>query len=441
MQIIRHTIFALASGRLPAAIAMIRISGPKATDALKAVSRRRPEARVATLTTLRNSAGDPIDQAMVLWFPGPHSPTGEDVVELHVHGGRAVLAAVLGALAGVEGLRPAEPGEFTRRAFENGKIDLTAAEGLDDLIHADTDQQRRQALRQLQGFLGERAERWRRQLVEAAALVAAQIDFADEDDVPENLLAPAMAEVRTLRDAIRSVLARPGYSERLRDGLVVAIAGPPNAGKSTLLNRLAQREAAIVSPHAGTTRDVIEIYLDLGGYPVTLLDTAGIRESTDPVEQEGIRRAEARAASADLVLWLSDEAGETAPPAGGAPLWLVRNKSDLRLDRGSPPAGIPSFDISAQTGDGVPELISALVVFAREMFGGGEPALISRARHRDLLERCAAALDRALAAESLGIEVVAEELRGAIDALGRLTGRIDVEDLLDVIFRDFCIGK
>jgi len=434
------TIYALASGRPPAAIALVRVSGPAAGRATNILCGKDLKPRRATRVAL-GDPGRPIDDAVAIWFPAPRSATGEDVLELHVHGGRAVLAAVLHALGHVEGLRPAEPGEFTRRAFENGKLDLTAAEGLDDLIHADTDQQRRQALRQLQGFLGERAELWRRQLIEAAALVTAQIDFADEDDVPEDLLRPALVEIRALRDSIRGVLARAGHSERLRDGLTVAIAGPPNAGKSTLLNRLAQREAAIVSPHAGTTRDVIEVYLDLGGYPVTLLDTAGIRESSDPVEQEGVRRAEARAASADLVLWLCDDQDDTAPRAGAAPVWLIRTKSDLHGDRTAFGKGIRGFDISARQGDGVPELVAALIAFASDTFGGGEPALITRTRHRDLLEQCAVALDRALASEVIGIEVVAEELRGAIHALGRLTGRIDVEDLLDVIFRDFCIGK
>jgi tRNA modification GTPase len=442
MQIVHEAIFALSSGRPPAAIAMVRISGRSARDALDRICRRQPSPRVATLATLHDLAGNPIDQAVALWFPAPHSATGEDVVEFHVHGGRAVLAAVLAALGGIEGFRPAEPGEFTRRAFENGKLDLTAAEGLDDLIHADTDQQRRQALRQLQGFLGARAERWRRQIIEAAALIEASIDFADEDDVPDNLLGPALDEIRALKAAIDAALVTSGHSERLRDGLVVAIAGPPNAGKSTLLNRLARREAAIVSPHAGTTRDVIEVHLDLAGYPVTLLDTAGIRESQDPVEQEGIRRAQARAAAADLVLWICDPS-TPAQPSGvtGVEVWTVKNKIDIVDENEVREGGEQVFNISARRGDGVEELLSALVVFARDTFGGGEPALISRARHRSLLSDCAAALGRALSAREVGIEVVAEELRSAIHALGRLTGRVDVEDVLDVIFRDFCIGK
>ena len=242
----------------------------------------------------------------MLWFPGPASATGEDVAEFHVHGGRAVLAALFAALSAFENVRAAEPGEFTRRAFENGKLDLTEAEGLDDLIHADTDRQRRQALRQLKGLLGDKARDWRARIIEASALIEAGIDFSDEGDVPTELIAPALAKVKALLAEIEEVLAGQGRSERLRDGLVVAIAGPPNVGKSTLMNQLARREVAIVSPHAGTTRDVIEVQLDLDGYPVTVIDTAGIRETDDPVEQEGVRRARARAADADLVLWLSD---------------------------------------------------------------------------------------------------------------------------------------
>jgi tRNA modification GTPase len=442
MQFVRPTIFALSSGRPPVAIAVVRISGGQAAQVLDRMCGRRPAPRTAALVTLRDLQETAIDQAVALWFPGPHSATGEDIVELHVHGGRAVLAAVLNALGQIEGLRPAEPGEFTRQAFENGKLDLTAAEGLDDLIHADTDQQRRQALRHLQGFLGLRAEQWRRRLIEAAALIEATIDFSDEEDVPDDLLGPALADVGALKDEIETALSQSAHSERLRDGLVVAIAGPPNAGKSTLLNRLARRDAAIVSPYAGTTRDVIEVHLDLGGYPVTLLDTAGIRESHDPVEQEGIRRAAARAATADLVLWLSDAAAPSERPAAGGPeTWLVLNKIDLVAGRVGAGGAARVFALSAVRGDGFEELLAALVAFARETFGGGEPALISRVRHRDLLTQCSVALGRAIAAREAGIELVAEELRSASHALGRLTGRVDVEDLLDVIFRDFCIGK
>ena len=294
-----------------------------------------PEPRKAALARVRDPAsGEIIDEALALWFPGPNSETGEDTVELQLHGGRAVVAAVFVALGRLDGFRPAEAGEFTRRAFENGRLDLTAVEGLADLIGAETEAQRRQAYRQMKGLLGERAETWRARLIEALALVEARIDFSDEADVPEDLIGPALKIAQELRDEIADVLANAGRGERLRDGLVVAIAGPPNAGKSTLLNRIARREAAIVSAVAGTTRDVIEVHLDLEGYPVTLLDTAGIRDSDDPVEQEGVRRARQRASEADLVLWVQDANDSNAQGAETAisesvETWVVRNKIDL----------------------------------------------------------------------------------------------------------------
>ncbi|EKS30212.1 tRNA uridine-5-carboxymethylaminomethyl(34) synthesis GTPase MnmE [Afipia felis] len=434
------TIYALASGRPPSAIAIVRVSGPRAAAALEILCGRLPRPRLATLATLTSPETGPIDQAVALWFPAPHSATGEDVAEFQLHGGRAVIAALFAALGKIDGLRPAEPGEFTRRAFENGKLDLTEAEGLDDLIHADTDRQRKQALRQLQGLLGHRAQNWRRQIIEAMALVEAGIDFSDEGDVSEELMAPALARVDALKNEIKETLAASAQSERLREGLQVAIAGPPNAGKSTLLNRLARREAAIVSPHAGTTRDVIEVHLDLDGYPVTLIDTAGLRETIDPVEQEGVRRARARAESADLVLWMceADEVARKSPEfaGGAAPVWVIRNKVDL-----APTRGEGAFAISAVTGEGVDALVTALVDYARDYFGGGEAALVSRARHRALLTEAVEALERAGSRAGEGDEIVAEELRIAIHALGRLLGRVDVEEILDSIFREFCIGK
>ena len=438
-----QTIFALSSGRLPSAIALVRLSGPQAEKIVRALTGRLPSPRVATRSLLRDVGQRPIDDAVVLWFPRPASATGEDVAEFHVHGGRAVLAALFAALSAYENVRPAEPGEFTRRAFENGKLDLTEAEGLDDLIHADTDRQRRQALRQLKGLLGDKARDWRAQIIEASALIEAGIDFADEGDVPAELIAPALAKVKALLAEIEQVLAGQGHSERLRDGLVVAIAGPPNVGKSTLMNALARREVAIVSPHAGTTRDVIEVQLDLDGYPVTVIDTAGIRETEDPVEQEGVRRARARAADADLVLWLTDSAPAAIQHDGTAPVWIVRNKIDLDI-AGRPLAeasGQGIFEISASRGDGLPELIGALVGFAQGYFGSSEGGLISRTRQRTLLQETAASLRRCVDVVGQGEELAAEELRVAAHSLGRLLGRVDVEDVLDVIFREFCVGK
>ena len=438
-----QTIFALSSGRLPSAIALVRVSGPQAGKIVTTLAGKTPPPRMATRALLRDIGQRPIDDAVVLWFPSPASATGEDVAEFHVHGGRAVLAALFAALSAFENVRAAEPGEFTRRAFENGKLDLTEAEGLDDLIHADTDRQRRQALRQLKGLLGDRAHDWRARIIEASALIEAGIDFSDEGDVPAELIAPALAKVKALLTEIDEILAGQGRSERLRDGLVVAIAGPPNVGKSTLMNQLARREVAIVSPHAGTTRDVIEVQLDLDGYPVTVIDTAGIRETDDPVEQEGVRRARARAADADLVLWLTDVSLVSIQHDGTAPVWMVRNKIDLKA--GSRPLadglGQGGFQISASRGDGLPELIAALVGFAQNYFGGSEAGMIGRTRQRKLLQETAASLRRCVQVVEQGEELAAEELRMAAQSLGRLLGRVDVEDILDVIFREFCVGK
>ncbi|MET4291680.1 tRNA modification GTPase [Bradyrhizobium sp. LB8.2] len=447
-----QTIFALSSGRPPSALAVVRVSGPGASLALTTLAGKLTMPRQASRRLLRDGAGQPIDDAVVLWFPGPASATGEDVAEFHVHGGRAVLAALLAAISVIPNMRAAEPGEFTRRAFENGKLDLTEAEGLDDLIHADTDRQRRQALRQLQGLLGNRARDWRERIIEASALIEAGIDFSDEGDVPAELRAPAVKAIEALHGEIAEVLAAQGQAERLRDGLVVAIAGEPNVGKSTLINQLARRDVAIVSPHAGTTRDVIEVQLDLDGYPVTVIDTAGIRETDDPVEQEGVRRARARAEDADLVLWLVEggsavdpdamgslgKSGSGSSPSSGS-VWIVRNKIDLSGDKDAGPRG--GFGISASRGDGIPELVDALVKFAADFFGTTEGALVTRARQRDLLRRASDSLRRSLELVEEGEELAAEELRAAAYALGRLLGRVDVEDVLGAIFQKFCIGK
>jgi tRNA modification GTPase len=457
------TIFALSSGRPPAAIAVVRISGPCARFGLETLIGRVPEPRHAVFVKVRDpESREIIDEGLVLWFPGPKSETGEDVVELQLHGGQAVVASILAALARLPEFRMAEPGEFTRRAFENGKLDLTAVEGLADLIYAETDAQRRQAYRQLKGFLGERAETWRGRLIEALALVEARIDFSDEADVPEGLIAPALDIARALCGEIAAALADGRRGERLREGLTIAIAGPPNAGKSSLFNRIVRRDAAIVTSIPGTTRDVIEVHLDIGGFPVTLLDTAGIRDTEDPIEREGVRRAGARAEAADLVLWVCDATegpnseakanlmgldldragGEEATPE----FWVVRNKIDLvdsepqQLDEPPSRAG-RQLRVSARTGEGLEELMSALAAFSQDNLVSGESQLITRERHRGALTACADALRRAQNVDDRGEEILAQELRFAANALGRLTGRVDAEDILDRIFRDFCIGK
>jgi len=450
----RDTIFALSSGRPPAAIAVIRVSGPRAGAALERLIGRVPQPRRASLAQVRDPATHHvIDEGLVLWFPGPNSATGEDVAELHVHGGRAVIAAVLSALAKLAGLRHAEAGEFTRRSFENGRMELTAVEGLADLVAAETEAQRRQAYQQLRGLLGDRAESWRQRLIEALALVEAGIDFSDEEDVPKDMMSRALELIRPLGEEISKAGARQG--ERLREGLRVAIAGPPNAGKSTLFNRLARREAAIVSPFPGTTRDVLELHLDLGGYPVTVLDTAGMRETSDPIEREGVRRASEQAASADLVLWVTDAtkmkspkfSARCAPHSAPNAAWLVVNKTDLltEQERQRAESGFGKYEnmnlVSSSTGTGVDGLVNALSGFA-ERFFTPEPALVTRERQRAHLRETVLALERAKCAAQEGREeIMAEHLRLASRALGKLLGRVDVEDVLDVIFRDFCVGK
>ncbi|ARP99049.1 tRNA uridine-5-carboxymethylaminomethyl(34) synthesis GTPase MnmE [Pseudorhodoplanes sinuspersici] len=452
----RETIYALSSGSLPAAIGVVRISGPQAKAALLAMIGRVPAPRQAAFATVRDpQSGGAIDQALVLFFEGPNSETGEDVAEFQLHGGRAVVAATFNALSKLEGMRMAEAGEFTRRAFENGKLDLTAIEGLADLIYADTESQRKQAIRQLQGLLGNRAEAWRRRLIEALALVEAGIDFSDEADVAADVTSRSLEAVRALQQEIAAVLAEGRRGERMREGLVVAIAGPPNAGKSTLLNKIARRDVAIVSPYAGTTRDVIEVHLDLEGFPVTLLDTAGIREATDPVEQEGVARARARAAEADLVLWLMENEGANPVSRPDSPeTWTVRTKIDLGSDQSagyraeeyaggsSRPEQRHFYELSAVSGEGVDRLLTDLTAYARNTLESREPALITRERQRNLLEMTEKALKRGILRGEEGQEdLFAEELRLASQSLGRITGRVDVEDILDVIFRDFCIGK
>ncbi len=435
------TIFALASGAGRSAIAVVRLSGPATGTALKLLGGTRLEPRRATLVALRDpDTREPLDRALMLWFPRPHSFTGEDAGELHLHGGRAVVAGVLSALARVDGLRLAEPGEFTRRAFRNGKMDLPAVEGLADLIDAQTQAQRRQALRQLDGALGRWVEGLREGLLGALALAEGAIDFAEEDDLVASFRREISDRVAAVQAIIGAQLEASASGERLREGIVVTLAGPTNAGKSTLLNALAGRDVAIVSAHAGTTRDAIEVELDLGGCPLVLIDTAGLRETDDPVEREGMARARARAASADLVLWLSQEGVgcEAADlPATTGELWRVATKIDLTGE----PTDKADYAISARTGAGLGRLLAGLRAFAGQHTAGGETALITRLRHRVALEEARDALARVLASEQADLELVAEDLRSANAALSSLIGAVQVEEVLGSIFARFCIGK
>ena len=441
------TIYALSSGKGRAGLAVIRVSGPRAGAALAALGAKSPEPRLAQLCKLHHPAsGYVLDEGLVLWFPQPASFTGEDVGELHVHGGLACTASVLAALGSVAGLRPAEAGEFTRRAFHNGRLDLTQVEGLADLIDAETEAQRRQALRQMEGQLGQRCAAWRQELMRCLAYFEAEIDFPDEQDVPEDVGRSLQQRLMVLASEIGSELSGPPIGERLREGLRVVIAGAPNVGKSSLLNLLAKRDAAIVSAQAGTTRDVIEVHLDLEGYPVILVDTAGLREVDDDIEREGVERARRNVQAADIVVWVGDATVPGAMENMGAdmdsPALRVINKSDL-VDLGVRTAGNgdAAIWVSAKTGAGMDALVEALKEQALGTFGGGEASLITRERHRAALRACCDNIELAMKSTGTGVELVAENLRRAGRDLGRVTGVIDVEDLLDVIFRDFCIGK
>jgi len=439
-----RTIYALATPPGRGAVAIIRLSGPAAGAAVMELAGSVPPARHATLRNLYDPAdGSVLDRCLILWFPGPDSVTGEDVAELHLHGGLAVSASVVEVLGTLPDMRPAEPGEFTRRAFENGKMDLTEAEAVADLVDAQTRGQQTQALRQMQGALARIYDGWRERLLRSLAHLEADLDFPDED-LPECVAALVEPEISALASEIALHLHDGRRGERLRAGFQVAILGPPNVGKSSLLNALARREAAIVSERAGTTRDVIEVHLELGGLPVILVDTAGIRESADEIEEEGVRRARRRAADADFKLLVCDASAEpdrVLLEMVDDDSLVIANKIDLvsaptgRSNFGQPPA----VEISVKTGQGLDALEARLrTVVASRLTASAEPAL-TRARHRTALEDCRDCLLRAIAAGQP--ELVAEDVRLAVRALGRITGRVDVEDLLDVIFRDFCIGK
>lgn len=427
------TIFALATARGKAGVAVVRLSGPRAFDAARVIAGDLPEARRAAVRVLRDGAGAEIDQALVLRFQAPHSFTGEDVVEFQVHGSAAVTSALLDALAGQPDLRLAEPGEFTRRALENERLDLAQVEGLADLIEAETEAQRRQAYRVLSGDLGRMADGWRTGLIRAAALIEATIDFADEE-VPVDV----SPEVIEICDRVQLELAREidgsAIAERVRDGFEVAIVGSPNAGKSTLLNALAGREAAITSDVAGTTRDVLEVRMDLRGIPVTILDTAGLRDSDDKVEKIGVSRALERAGAAELRIFLLDFPEEDLPVERLPGDIVALGKADLQRADG--------FAVSGKTGAGVDELIERVcsALEARVATVG----TATKERHRLAMQRALAALGEAAALVGRGpdsYDIAAEELRNAVRALDSLVGRVDVEQILDEIFASFCLGK
>jgi len=422
------TIFALSSGAPPAGVGVIRVSGPQAGAALLALAGRVPPPRRASLARLRDGTGALLDEALVLWFPGPNTATGEDLAEFHCHGGRAVIAAVEAALAALPGLRRAEPGEFTRRAFANGRIDLAEAEGLGDLLTAETELQRAAALANLGGALSRQVEGWREQVLGFSAEVEGVLDFSDEEDsadLPECFT----WNISALASEIGEWLARP-RSERLGEGFRVVLAGPPNAGKSTLFNALVESEAAITSPIAGTTRDVIERSVAIAGVPFTFVDTAGLRDAgADAIEAIGIARAESELARADCVLWLGPEG---AGPAGA---WEIAAQADLADFIPKPTA---RFTLSAATGEGLAALKSALVAAARDSLPKPGEAALNARQHARLAEAGEALAAAKALADPL---LVAEELRRARLAFDRLIGRATTEDMLDTLFGRFCIGK
>ena len=427
------TIFALGTGAGRAAIAVIRISGPGAGNALKALAGKLPPPRQARLAILRDpETEEMLDRGIALFFPGPASSTGEDYAELQLHGGRAVVEGALAALHRLPGLRPAESGEFARRSFANGKLDLSQAEALADLVDAQTEAQRRQALRVAGGALRRKVEGWRAALVEALALVEAELDFSDEGDVGAFSPARLSALLSPLSEEIRGALRLAPASERMRDGFFVMILGRPNVGKSTLINALTRRDLAIVSPIPGTTRDMIEAHLDIGGLPVTLIDTAGLRETADEIERIGVDRTLARVETADLALWLSDSA--EAPPHQDVETIRVATKTDLT------PAPEGAIGVCALSGEGLETLAAAIEARARARLGDGATSLIVRERHRDALEQAVESIYSIVVGEE-ALELQAEALRRASQALGRIVGAVDVEEILDAVFSRFCIGK
>lgn len=432
------TIYALSSGTLPAGVAVIRISGPDVKTVLMQLTGVVPTARTAVLRTIRTRNGFILDSGLVLFFPAPFSFTGEDVAELQLHGGRAVAEALYRELDGIPNLRRAHPGEFSRRAFENGKLDLVEIEGLADLIAAETEMQRRLAVEQSSGGLSQLFQGWASRLTRGRALIEAELDFPDEDDVPGSVSDQIWQDMADLSNEIEHHLRQAEMGEIIRDGFKVVIAGKPNAGKSSLMNALVKREIAIVTDIAGTTRDILQADINIDGYLVKLFDTAGLRDATDLVEREGIRRAEKVIGESDLVIYVEDmtvEEDADSPITVGAV--LVGTKSD-QIQRST-----RQYDtrLSVVTGDGLEELRSLIGARLAEKVQPHSMAIASRARHRDSLTECFTAVNASLQDDGRDIDLRAEDLRRASEALGRVTGRVDVENLLDVIFGEFCIGK
>lgn len=433
------TIFALSSGRLPSGVAVVRASGPKVRFIIETIIDTGIEPRYAAYKTFRSRNGDAIDRGLTLFFPGPHSFTGEDCVEFHLHGGIAVVEKLLQELGELDGCRIAEAGEFTRRAFTNGKMDLTIAEGLADLIAAETEGQRRLALQVASGAQRQLYTEWRQRLVRARAFIEAELDFADESDVPGSVSDRVWRSLQALHKEIELHIASGKRAAMLRDGLHVVIAGAPNAGKSSLLNFLAGREVAIISDEAGTTRDLLEVKLDLNGIPVYVTDTAGLRETESAVEKIGIERARERASEADLILLLEDMSDpiDASLDEAGVEIWRIGTKADLagtQNDRWT-------LQISIKDGSGLEELLTKLQSFAEERIGQINDAVPTRQRHINLLRSTLSEIEIAATRDDLPLELRAENMRRASQYLGRITGDVDVEEILDVIFSQFCIGK
>ncbi|MBC7280268.1 tRNA uridine-5-carboxymethylaminomethyl(34) synthesis GTPase MnmE [Hoeflea sp.] len=439
----RDTIYALSSGHPPAGVAVIRISGPGVRFGLETVAGSVPAPRWAKLSDIRDGAGQLLDQGLVIFFPAPHSFTGEDVAELQIHGSRASISAVLAALSEISGFRPADAGEFTRRAFENGRMDLTAVEGLSDLIRAETESQRKQALSQAGGHLRLLYEGWARRLTHARAMIEAEIDFSDEEDIPGSVADRVWPDMQALAGEIQQHLKGARAGEIVRSGFQIALVGAPNVGKSSLLNALAQRDVAIVSDVPGTTRDVIQTRLDIGGYLVLLMDTAGIRASDNPVELEGMRRTLLTAESADLVLELrslGDGVPEVANEALAPERLIVWTKSDLVDNEAFEHPDIGLL-VSSKTGHGLDALLHAVADRLSRLDQSSDGSLPTRERHRILLKDCLKEVQAAVDGVDVPIEIRSELLRVASGTLGKITGSVDVEQLLGVIFSEFCVGK